>query len=147
MADLLDAVSDFCSSEQFIFVHPSLKPDAEIVLTEWCKRIHGGATMESIENSLKEIAMLDLSLEIRKRFPELLKSFFSYLISTGQFPQAKQWTEWTELAERDYAAGFREDGTIKGKTFEKKYTDVGRNDPCPCGSGKKFKKCCMGLIA
>ena len=21
---------------------------------------------------------------------------------------------------------------------------VGRNEPCPCGSGKKFKKCCMG---
>ncbi len=21
---------------------------------------------------------------------------------------------------------------------------VGRNDPCPCGSGKKFKKCCIG---
>ncbi|MFA9615105.1 MAG: SEC-C metal-binding domain-containing protein [Deltaproteobacteria bacterium] len=20
---------------------------------------------------------------------------------------------------------------------------VGRNDPCPCGSGMKFKKCCM----
>lgn len=19
-----------------------------------------------------------------------------------------------------------------------------RNDPCPCGSGKKYKKCCMG---
>ena len=22
---------------------------------------------------------------------------------------------------------------------------VGRNDPCPCGSGKKYKKCCSGL--
>ena len=22
-------------------------------------------------------------------------------------------------------------------------TDVGRNDPCPCGSGKKYKKCCL----
>ena len=22
--------------------------------------------------------------------------------------------------------------------------DVGRNDPCPCGSGKKFEKCCLG---
>ncbi|MEZ4220478.1 MAG: SEC-C metal-binding domain-containing protein [Polyangiaceae bacterium] len=22
---------------------------------------------------------------------------------------------------------------------------VGRNDPCPCGSGKKFKKCCSGI--
>jgi preprotein translocase subunit SecA len=25
---------------------------------------------------------------------------------------------------------------------ERASTKVGRNDPCPCGSGKKFKKCC-----
>jgi hypothetical protein len=23
---------------------------------------------------------------------------------------------------------------------------IGRNDPCPCGSGKKFKKCCYGKM-
>ncbi|MFT4590249.1 MAG: hypothetical protein ACI8QF_004376, partial [Limisphaerales bacterium] len=23
------------------------------------------------------------------------------------------------------------------------WEDVGRNDTCPCGSGKKYKKCCM----
>jgi SEC-C motif len=23
-------------------------------------------------------------------------------------------------------------------------TDTGRNDPCPCGSGRKFKRCCLG---
>lgn len=23
------------------------------------------------------------------------------------------------------------------------YIDIGRNDPCPCGSGKKFKRCCL----
>jgi uncharacterized protein len=23
-------------------------------------------------------------------------------------------------------------------------SNVGRNDPCPCGSGKKYKKCCGG---
>jgi len=23
---------------------------------------------------------------------------------------------------------------------------VGRNDPCPCGSGKKYKKCCLGKL-
>ncbi|WP_374700773.1 SEC-C metal-binding domain-containing protein [Aureimonas sp. D3] len=22
------------------------------------------------------------------------------------------------------------------------FGEVGRNDPCPCGSGKKYKKCC-----
>ena len=21
---------------------------------------------------------------------------------------------------------------------------IGRNDPCPCGSGQKYKKCCLG---
>jgi preprotein translocase subunit SecA len=21
--------------------------------------------------------------------------------------------------------------------------DIGRNDPCPCGSGKKYKQCCL----
>ena len=25
----------------------------------------------------------------------------------------------------------------------KQYQKIGRNDPCPCGSGKKYKKCCM----
>ena len=25
-----------------------------------------------------------------------------------------------------------------------KMTKIGRNDPCPCGSGKKFKHCCLG---
>ena len=28
-------------------------------------------------------------------------------------------------------------------TPTKPYPNVGRNDPCPCGSGKKFKKCCL----
>jgi len=29
------------------------------------------------------------------------------------------------------------------RTFRRPNAKVGRNDPCPCGSGKKFKKCCM----
>ncbi len=29
------------------------------------------------------------------------------------------------------------------KEAEPKIERVGRNDPCPCGSGKKYKKCCM----
>jgi len=32
-----------------------------------------------------------------------------------------------------------EDGAIPQRRVDKK---VGRNDPCPCGSGKKYKKCC-----
>ncbi len=35
---------------------------------------------------------------------------------------------------------FNQTNIIDMKTRKK----VGRNDPCPCGSGKKYKKCCLG---
>jgi preprotein translocase subunit SecA len=36
----------------------------------------------------------------------------------------------------------RGDGDDKPKTVKRKGQKVGRNDLCPCGSGKKYKKCC-----
>ena len=30
------------------------------------------------------------------------------------------------------------------QTYRREGRKVGRNEPCPCGSGKKFKKCCGG---
>jgi SEC-C motif-containing protein len=30
----------------------------------------------------------------------------------------------------------------KIETFRREMPKVGRNDPCPCGSGRKYKKCC-----
>ena len=35
---------------------------------------------------------------------------------------------------------------VVAENYQRQHTKVGRNDPCPCGSGKKFKKCC-GLAA
>ena len=36
-------------------------------------------------------------------------------------------------------------------TFHNPLADIGRNDPCPCKSGKKYKRCCgvkhAGMIA
>jgi preprotein translocase subunit SecA len=39
--------------------------------------------------------------------------------------------------------GRREPGRVKPMTFRREQGKVGRNQPCPCGSGKKYKKCCM----
>lgn len=36
-----------------------------------------------------------------------------------------------------------EDKTKEKKQTPKKSKKVGRNDPCPCGSGKKYKNCCL----
>ncbi len=33
-----------------------------------------------------------------------------------------------------------------GQPIKNPFKDVGRNDPCPCGSGKKYKKCCLDAV-
>jgi SEC-C motif-containing protein len=33
----------------------------------------------------------------------------------------------------------------KPVTVKRESPKIGRNDPCPCGSGKKYKKCCEGV--
>ncbi len=30
------------------------------------------------------------------------------------------------------------------ETYQRETPKIGRNEPCPCGSGKKYKKCCLG---
>ncbi len=52
----------------------------------------------------------------------------------GQQPQRKQ------VAKENAASG-ADDGSVKA-TPVKAMKKPGRNDPCPCGSGKKYKKCC-----
>ena len=44
--------------------------------------------------------------------------------------------------------GIPEDAEIperehKQDTVKRSHPKIGRNDPCPCGSGKKYKHCCM----
>jgi SEC-C motif-containing protein len=34
------------------------------------------------------------------------------------------------------------DGHILHQPFRREQPKIGRNDPCPCGSSKKYKKCC-----
>ncbi|MBU4557158.1 MAG: SEC-C domain-containing protein, partial [Actinobacteria bacterium] len=46
-----------------------------------------------------------------------------------------------QIAQASAAAGGRAATTTMVKDKEDPYADVGRNDPCPCGSGKKYKKC------
>lgn len=49
-------------------------------------------------------------------------------------------------AEREMRARFYRDAEIRDLIVSALPPDpalaVGRNQPCPCGSGKKFKKCC-----
>jgi SEC-C motif-containing protein len=37
---------------------------------------------------------------------------------------------------------FQDGKQVPPKTVQREGAKVGRNDPCPCGSGRKYKKCC-----
>ncbi len=49
--------------------------------------------------------------------------------------------ERTQVA-KPVAENHGSDGTIKKQPVRRK-VEIGRNDPCPCGSGKKYKHCCI----
>ncbi len=55
------------------------------------------------------------------------------------FPQSQ--IERTQVA-KPTAENLGGDGTIKKKPVARE-NKIGRNDPCPCGSGKKYKHCCL----
>jgi preprotein translocase subunit SecA len=46
------------------------------------------------------------------------------------------------MAEQQRAAAQAPQGEVKVKQIKIDTPKVGRNEPCPCGSGKKYKKCC-----
>ena len=147
-------ISDYAVSEHFMFLNPKAKENFEAVLMAFFRKAaeSGAATLDALKGRdvedtlLNGMARLDMPVESKRAVPDLLEGFFGFLKETGRFPPAGAWRMCVETVRKRYLDGIRDDGSVKGVTFKKKYTDVGRNDPCPCGSGKKFKKCCMELI-
>lgn len=48
--------------------------------------------------------------------------------------------EWNNLLTEDRRKTLYKEEKLSGTVVKEK--KVGRNDPCPCGSGKKYKHCC-----
>jgi hypothetical protein len=48
-----------------------------------------------------------------------------------------------ESPQPNYIDSDYEDLARRFDSFKTKKKKIGRNDPCPCGSGKKYKKCCL----
>jgi preprotein translocase subunit SecA len=60
-----------------------------------------------------------------------------------QIRREEEVTKIEEKRRQDYVMSRGED-TPAAATIKRDGAKVGRNDPCPCGSGKKYKKCCGG---
>jgi len=149
--DLSEHITEYISSQYFtIFSGPS-KNHAEIILHGYSYHIaelcDAKLKLEHHEKVLHQLmSKMSFPIEVKKDIPELLSSYLAFVSETGRNPEASLWLEDIKVITPAYLGLFREDGSVKGKTFKKNYTDVGRNDQCPCGSGLKFKKCCLKLL-
>lgn len=85
---------------------------------------------------------------IKKEYPQLYAlhaAFFNEALRTHD-PQKMLYQRLKTLSKHDLQPtpppeDERFDSPIQ-QTVRREEPKVGRNDPCPCGSGKKFKKCC-----
>ncbi len=63
--------------------------------------------------------------------------------------ELSSWYAFSDAAKRDHERRATSPGNARLPSadtllpFVDPFRGVGRNDPCPCGSGKKFKKCCL----
>ena len=73
----------------------------------------------------------EMNLSIRE---ETVKQILTVRITRKEETERKQTAEIT-------GESGASDGSEKGRTV-RKGKKIGPNDPCPCGSGKKYKKCC-----
>jgi preprotein translocase subunit SecA len=65
----------------------------------------------------------------------------------GMFSPEEQRTEHAQIGQfggipETGGEPMEDGGPPQGVTIRRQQAKVGRNDPCPCGSGKKYKKCC-----
>ena len=147
-------IDDYLGSERMLFLDPAIKEHADGVLRAFFEEAakRGADSLESLTAKTVEVVLfqhlgrLAVSAEAKRAAPDLLEGFFGYLRETGRYPGADAWQICVEALGGRFRDSIRGDGSVKGETFRKNYSAVGRNDPCPCGSGKKFKKCCGPLI-
>lgn len=66
---------------------------------------------------------------------DTVKLMFTIQLRTNEEPKREQ------VAKPTTESG-GSDGSLEKKPAKRSAAKVGRNDPCPCGSGKKYKKCC-----
>ncbi len=85
---------------------------------------------ESLEEMTPE-SSFELDIDFEKLYFNMHKAKADYLYTLPEWDSVLT-DEKREEIEKEY----RKSGTIV------KGPKIGRNDPCPCGSGKKYKKCC-----
>ena len=86
-------------------------------------------------DAVTEDTDIDLDIDFEKLYFNMLKADADYLYTLKA---------WEGIFSEDKIMQIIKD--FKRSKIVHKEKEPGRNDPCPCGSGKKYKKCCGANI-
>ena len=88
---------------------------------------------------LGPVAKLNLPASAKGDVPALCGAFLAELETQGRLGGGRMLGAYA----RALNDAFEEAASGKPKPIVRPGSRLRRNDPCPCGSGKKYKKCCL----
>ena len=80
---------------------------------------------------LKENTKLKFQIDTEKLYKNMIKAKADWLYNLPQ---------WDAIYDAETRKNLAHEQRMSGTVIKEK--KIGRNDPCPCGSGKKYKYCC-----
>jgi len=150
-SDTIDRwVGDYCTSAAFVD-HPSLVREyAPEVLTAFLTSACGQRDAEPAQISeadlkpalLEGVAPIEIPGSVRGDIPELAAAFLTEMEAQGRLSGGRTLGLYVRALREAYVAA----AAGKPQPFQAAARKLGRNEPCPCGSGRKYKKCCLGLL-
>lgn len=96
--------------------------------------------LDGINESLKEPNPIEeMEADTVVKLPIDLESLYYHMVEAGA-DWLYELPEWDELLTPERRKELYREQKKSGTIVKER--KVGRNDPCPCGSGKKYKYCC-----
>ena len=137
--------SDFCGSDG-IRAFPSPLPEyAPEVLTTFLAGAadSAGSLYDLSERDVRaglieHAARVALPPSVKSRVPDLCAAFLERLEDEGRLGGGRRLATFVRAAKPAFEGA---SGVVK--TFVRAASKIGPNEPCPCGSGRKYKKCCQ----
>ncbi|MBN2898593.1 MAG: SEC-C domain-containing protein [Clostridia bacterium] len=94
--------------------------------------VNTSLTEEMDLENLTEDSAIDVTIDLKKLYFNMLDAKAEWLYKLP---------EWDAILTEEEKKEIKKEFMLS-KTVIKE-PKIGRNDPCPCGSGKKYKKCCL----
>lgn len=140
-------VSDFCTSDAIREFPPAAREHSAPILVKFLvgacevRNIEPGDVEEADLKSalLGPVAKLNLPPAAKSKVPAMCGAFLGHMEAEGRLSGGRLLGAYV----RALNEAFEEAASGKAKPIVRPGSRLNRNEPCPCGSGKKYKKCCM----